>query len=256
MRDWRSLAIAAAVLAGCDDPAAPAGRAAAPAAPLEGRAAEAARAAEERLRARLRIEGAPMLRAVQVHRQALAETLAVCGQVNPTGRGEDAFIPYVAVVGFEGERVARVEFHLAASSPEATRVYFEMVDRCFDGGGPQGARTTGRPLPPAPSGLPRSVEEPVPVAAPPAMPPAAVPPTSPAPVAAPRIPAGPPQGSVTTTMRTPANVRATPGGGGAVVRVVPRGSTLQVFDEAPGGWLLVGEGEPWGWLHSSLLEGR
>jgi uncharacterized protein YraI len=60
---------------------------------------------------------------------------------------------------------------------------------------------------------------------------------------------------VQTTSRHPVNIRAHPSGGGAIVRIVPRGSTLQVFGEAPGGWLQVGEGgEALGWLHSSLLE--
>jgi hypothetical protein len=50
-------------------------------------------------------------------------------------------------------------------------------------------------------------------------------------------------------------VRANPSGGAEVVRVVPRASALQVFGEAPGGWLQVGEaGVAWGWLHNSLIE--
>jgi hypothetical protein len=49
-------------------------------------------------------------------------------------------------------------------------------------------------------------------------------------------------------------VRATPGGGGEVVRVAPRGATLNVFGEASGGWLQVGESEPWGWLHNSMVD--
>ena len=63
------------------------------------------------------------------------------------------------------------------------------------------------------------------------------------------------QGLVTTTPRHPVNVRANPYGGAEVVRVVPRASALQVFGEAPGGWLQVGEaGVAWGWLRNSLIE--
>ena len=30
---------------------------------------------------------------------------------------------------------------------------------------------------------------------------------------------------------------------------------LEVYDEAPGGWMKVGlDGEPWGWVHASVLE--
>lgn len=271
-----ALLLAALCLAGCDDPAPPARQGAAPAPPApappaaaEGRAGETLQAAEDRLRARLRSEGPLTQRAVVVHRQALAGTLAVCGQVNPTGRREDPFIPYVALVAFEGDRANALEFHLAASSPEATRVYLEMVERCFDGGGPAGARSAGRALPPVPSGLPRDLprdlpgepprplpaaQAPLPIALPAPPQPAAPSPAAPSPADA--AAAGPAQGLVTTSTRTPVNVRATPSGGGEVLRVVPRGSGLQVFGEAPGGWLQVGEGEPWGWLHRSMLEGR
>jgi hypothetical protein len=46
-------------------------------------------------------------------------------------------------------------------------------------------------------------------------------------------------------------MRITPGG--VVQSVVPRGRALLVFDRAPGGWMLVGETEPQGWIHGSLL---
>ena len=265
------LALAGLVLAGCDDPAprpqAPAGQGAAAPTTPQGRPGVAMLAAEERLRARLRAEGPLALRAVQAYRQALPDTLAICGQVNPSGRGDEPYLPWVAVVAFEGTTAVRTDFYIAASTPEATRVYFEMVDRCFDGGGPASARQGIRPLPPAPSGLPRSAEDPTPralapppVQVPPIPAPAgpaapAMPPADPLPAPVAAAPVGPPQGLVTTTARHPVNLRATPAGGSEVLRVLPRASTLQVFGEAPGGWLQVGEGgEPWGWLHSSLVE--
>jgi hypothetical protein len=254
MRGFR-LALLPLVLLGCEEsPPAPRGQApaAAPAAPAQ---AAALAAAEERLRARLRAEGALATRAVVVHRQALPGTLAVCGQVNATGRGEDPFIPWVAVIGLEGERVARAEFFLAASSAEATRVYFEMVDRCFDGGGPATARSPARPLPPAPAGMPFAAPDLTPQRLP-ALPAQTPPPAAqamPAPGAA-QAAGTPASGSVTTSQRTPVNLRSHPSGGGEILRVIPRGSTLQVFGQAPGGWMQVGEGEPWGWVHNSMLE--
>jgi SH3 domain-containing protein len=52
---------------------------------------------------------------------------------------------------------------------------------------------------------------------------------------------------------TAANLRSGPGGGAAVIGTLPRGQVLDVFERAPGGWLRVGVGEPWGWAHASLL---
>jgi hypothetical protein len=247
-----------APLAACDDPkpqAPPRAEAPQPA----GRPHAAMAATEERLRARLRTDAPLTLRAVQAHRQAVGDVLAICGQVNPSGRGDDPFIPFVAVVGFEGDRAARVEFHIGATSQEATRVYYELVDRCFDGGGPPNMRTVVRPLPPAPSVTPNvALGDPPP---PPMVPqreiapqvvvmPAA--PVPPGPQVISLNPAPPAQGAVTT--RQPANLRASPSGGGEVLRTVPRASALQVFGEAPGGWYYVGEREPWGWIHGSMLE--
>jgi hypothetical protein len=54
---------------------------------------------------------------------------------------------------------------------------------------------------------------------------------------------------------TAVNLRNGPGGGASVIGVLPRGQVLDVFERAPGGWLRVGVGEPWGWAHSSLLIG-
>lgn len=50
-----------------------------------------------------------------------------------------------------------------------------------------------------------------------------------------------------------ANLRNSPGGGSAVIAVLPRGQVLDLFERAPGGWMRVGVGEPWGWVHSSLV---
>ncbi len=53
---------------------------------------------------------------------------------------------------------------------------------------------------------------------------------------------------------SPANLRAGPEGGEPVLAVVPRGTVLGIFGRASGGWVQVGDGEPWGWVHGSLLD--
>jgi hypothetical protein len=53
--------------------------------------------------------------------------------------------------------------------------------------------------------------------------------------------------------RTGANVRSAPNGSADVVRTVAGGTRLDVFGRS-GGWVRIGDGEAWGWIHSSLLE--
>jgi uncharacterized protein YgiM (DUF1202 family) len=53
--------------------------------------------------------------------------------------------------------------------------------------------------------------------------------------------------------RTGANVRSAPNGSADVVRTVTGGTRLDVFGRS-GGWVRIGEGEAWGWIHASLLE--
>jgi len=55
------------------------------------------------------------------------------------------------------------------------------------------------------------------------------------------------------TTRVGANVRSLPNGSGDVLRAVPAGTVLRVHARS-GGWVRVGGEEPWGWVHSSLLE--
>lgn len=208
-------------------------------------ATEARRAAEEQLRARLRMPGEMPLRAVQVWRQQLAGTIAVCGQVNPAGGANDPFIPWVATVTLADGKAQRTDLVLGASNTEASRVYAELVDRCFEGGGPRTAQAA-RPLPPLPLDT--------------ALPSARPSTATPAPGATNSgSPADPPPAiatgrQVTTSQAHPVNIRNSPGGGGAVVRVVPRASVLRVFGEAPGGWFQVGEEQPFGWVHASVLD--
>lgn len=188
---------------------------------------EAARVAgESALRARLR--GAE-LRGVQVFGQALADSMVVCGRAR--GGATEAFAPYVAVIGFEGTAARVASFQLGASGPEASRVFVEMVDRCFEGGGPATARVVARAMPPLPTNAqpePASVQ----AEATPALPPA----------------------TRMATARTGANIRNAVRGG-EVVRSLPAGGSLEVIAEAPGGWFQVGErGTTVGWVHGSVVE--
>jgi hypothetical protein len=243
-------------LASCDDPPDKERKAAEQQQAL---LAEARRAAEEQVRARLRIVGDMHLRAIQVYPQQIAGSFAVCGQVNPSGAAADPFIPWVSAVTLQDGKASRATLAIGLSNLEASRVYLELVDRCFAGGGPRTAQapsTTGLPPLPADSALspPQAQGSAPPAAAP------AAPSVAPAGNAAPQPPAPPAArsnsslGSVTTTAAHPVNVRSSPAGGGAIVRIVPRASVLRVFGDAPGGWLQVGEEQPIGWLHESMLD--
>lgn len=213
--------------------------------------AVAREAAEAQVRARLRMVGEMQMRAVQAWHQQVPNTVAVCGQVNSTGKANDPFIPWVAVVTLKEERAERTDLVIGLSNSEASRVFVEMLDRCFEGGGPPTGRPQARALPPLPldSALaPKPAAPPITTPAPDAAsPPIPVPSASPLPAAA----AG---RMVITTAAHPVNIRSQPGGGGAVVRIVPRASSLRVFGEAPGGWLQVGEDQPFGWVHGSMLD--
>lgn len=64
-------------------------------------------------------------------------------------------------------------------------------------------------------------------------------------------------GSVTTSATARSNIRREPAATAPVQRVVRPGTVLQVFGEAPGGWLQVGQGAgPIGWIHRSALQGQ
>jgi hypothetical protein len=227
---------------------------------------EARQAAEEQVRQRLRILGEMQTRAVHVWRQQTPDLVAVCGQVNPTGVSGEAFIPWVATVLIREGRAVRTDLVLGASNADASRVYVEMLDRCFDGGGPSATARPQAPrvLPPLPLDGTLTPQAARPSAAPTSgavhlqAPPREEPPATP-----PRqqpLPIGTlvseERQRVTTTSVHPVNIRSAPAGSGAVVRIVPRSSVLQVFAEAPGGWLEVGEDRPFGWLHGSMIERR
>ena len=217
-------------LGGCFEEAVPR----AEAAPNTDATARVRTAAEERVRALARDTGSLRFRAMQTHRQAVAGTYAVCGQATVSGGG--VFIPFVSVVS-TANGTLEVEQHVARTNVEATRVYVEMVGRCFDGGGPvarAGGGPAAQPTPPLPTGL--SILDEV---APPPVAEAATAPAQPA-------------GNGTLVMRQNGNLRASPNGGGDVLRVARAGSSLTIFGTAPGGWYQVGGAAPEGWVHGSL----
>ncbi|MFT8246206.1 SH3 domain-containing protein [Roseomonas sp. BN140053] len=239
--------LALVLLPGCDEK-----KETAPAAPELGD--QARQAAEARLRSGARDGAAVRFRAMQTYAQALPRSVAVCGHVNLTGGSDEPFIPFVSVVSFDAEAEAppRVDQHLANSSQEATRVYVELVSRCFEGGGPQSNRQMApAPLPPLPTGLPR-FGEPAAGNAPAA------------PVAETQAPAAPTPAEAATArpgpegvaMRQNGNLHSGPVGASPVLRVVPRGTPVRVYAQAPGGWYQIGSAtEAWGWMHGSLLDG-
>jgi hypothetical protein len=53
--------------------------------------------------------------------------------------------------------------------------------------------------------------------------------------------------------RQAANVREAPNNGSAVLRIIPKGATLRVYDRRDG-WIEIGDGTAWGWVYSGLLE--
>ncbi|MFH5924163.1 SH3 domain-containing protein [Roseomonas xinghualingensis] len=227
-------------LGGCFEEAPPRAESGATA-PKEDVADRVKMAAQERLRDIARDPEALRFRAMELHRQAMADTYAVCGQA--TVMGSTVFIPFVSVVNVaDGEM--KVEQHVGRSNIEATRVYVEMVGRCFDGGGPMmraGGTAVAQPTPPLPTGLPILEQAPP-------EPPKQVDMVS----AASPAPANEPSGR-TLVMRQNGNVRAAPGGGGEVLRVARTGAVLNVFGTAPGGWYRVGDTTPEGWVHGSLV---
>lgn len=202
--------------------------------------AVAAEAAGVPLRARLRLQGELRQRGVQVFPQAIQGNFAVCGRAARSSTPGDAFLPYVAVVAFEGDVAQVTDFVIGITGPEAARVFIALAERCFDGGGPPHPRAVAGPLPVLPTWT-ASEMEPASMASP----------IETANAAQPGLTA---LRKVVTTSIHGANIRSAPGGRD-VVRVAPRSTRLDVYGEAPGGWLHVGADDvAWGWLHTSVLD--
>jgi lipoprotein-anchoring transpeptidase ErfK/SrfK len=197
-------------------------------------------AAEQRLRGIARDGDALRFRAVETYRQSAPNTYAVCGQA--TLAGDSVFIPFVTVVNARDGGTEIEQQHVARTNTEATRVYVELVGRCFEGGGPQ-MRGTGTPMaqlpPPLPNGLP-ILDEVTPE-----------PPKTPDLVTSVAAPGTGVAGG-TLVMRQNGNLRASPAGSGAVLRVARSGAVLNIFGTAPGGWYQVGDTAPEGWIHRSV----
>lgn len=125
--------LALLALAACkEEPRAPAG---------DPRAGEARAAAEEAMRPRL---NGGTLRGVQPFAQAQGGAFAVCGRLD--AGATEALRPWVALVGFERNAPVLQWLVLGGTAADSARVFAEMTERCFEGGGT--ARGAPRPPPP------------------------------------------------------------------------------------------------------------
>lgn len=218
-------------------------------------------AAERNIRSSVSSKDA-QFRGVQVYAQALLEHWAVCGQVSPFAEDANIFVPFVSVVTLANDKsrpAERFEQSIGTTTAEANRVYIALVADCYDKGGPaSGPFQSLTPLPP----LPDTVTAPnhPPVSARPVPARTAAGQTAPQPPAAPPSPplaeqALPPSAEMPASgrvaMRQNANLHAAPHG--PPLRVVPQGTEMHVFAQAPGGWYEVGDTAPWGWVHDSML---
>ncbi|MGI4746004.1 MAG: SH3 domain-containing protein [Janthinobacterium lividum] len=225
-------------------------------------ASRARGAVERNIRSRVSSRDA-QFRGVQVYAQALPGHWAVCGQVSPFAEDANIFVPFVSVVTLANEKghaVERFEQSIGTTTAEANRVYIALVGNCYDKGGPvSGPFQSITPLPPLPDTVtepnhPIVSARPVPaqIAAGqtrPQAPPAASAPSL-SEQALPPSAETPASGRV--AMRQNANLHAAPHG--PPVRVVPQGTEMHVFAQAPGGWYEVGDTAPWGWVHESMLD--
>lgn len=178
-------------------------------------------AVEAELRRSALLPSVVQLREVVVFRQSMPDTVAVCGEVSGTG-STARFAAFAAVVSLAGGQGARLlELHRADGESGPARTRAESWLRCTD----ETRRLAPAPRPAAPA-------------------PAAMP----APAA--RATAAEER---TVTMRQGGNLRSGPGDTNPVLRTLPRGTTARVFAEGPGGWVQIGDSEPWGWVHVSLL---
>ena len=198
--------------------------------------------AEQDIQAKAAAPATIRFRGVQVYRQAAADHYAVCGQVSPFADDANIFVPFVSVVTGQahGEWTEyQFDQRIGTSTAEASRVYAAIVAYCFEDGGPSPSPSRSvAATPPLPSAVPEPLDHPAG-------------PTrgSPTPAAA-----APVEASGTVTMRQNGNLRTDPHG--ASVRVIPQGTSLHVFGQAPGGWYQVGDTAPSGWVHESMLDRR
>lgn len=191
--------------------------------------------------------GEVQLRGVQVYTQAKDGLTAVCGQVkvNPQASGA-AFTLFVSIAAEKPDSngaLAITEQYVATDGPSASRVFVETLRRCYPEGGPTTTQRAAAPppMPPVPEHLPAVAES------------SPQPPASPVASQNATTDAAVPGEGGHVTMQQNGNLRSHPNGGGEVLRVINRGADLSVFAQAPGGWLQVGDSQPWGWIHASLV---
>jgi len=265
---YQALALVAlAILTGCKEEK----HSAAPPPPPPAGAPDRVREVTEQ---NLRATAAPeaRFRGVQVYRQAQPQRMAVCGQLSPFASDPALFVPFVSIVVTPltpDERASQYQFehHIGTTTAEASRVYAAIVSYCYEQGGPApGPYHSVLAPPPLPDSVPdlsakgRATTQ---AAAPTAKTaPATASSThgsAPAPaVNAAAVTASPAAGTDQTaasgsvTMRRNGNLHADPHG--PTVRVVPEGTAMRVFAQAPGGWYQVGDVVPWGWVHESMLD--
>ena len=238
----------ALLIAGCDkdkcDPVSQTANAADPFADIR-------KAAEASIRLSASNPDTVRFRGVHVWPQAIHNQFAACGQVDVFGPTSNTYVLFVTVVtrddsGQDPATRVKADAHVGSTVTEATKVYLDTLARCFAGGGPQTTRREAAPpVPPMPDDIKAVLAGPPPAAAPPA--------AAPAPATTQPLPKSAPA-SGTVVMRQAGNIRASPQG--ETLRVEPAGKELHVFAEAPGGWLQIGDTEPNGWVHSSLVERR
>jgi hypothetical protein len=191
---------------------------------------EARLAAESSLRQSL--NAAVEIGEVQSFQQTSPGSVAICGQVALVGSGQAA--PFIAIVNRQPDGSLAIEQHVATERVSATRVFVESHARCVaSAAGSQHQGAAPPRLPVVPASL------------------ATLQPAPPPSVA--RIEAEQQAVMGGATLRQPGNMRDHPRGGGNILRVVPRGTVLRVFAEAPGGWLQLGTDAPEGWVHASML---
>jgi hypothetical protein len=256
MRAIGKVALAVALMAGLlglwlmpreEGPAAPSrvgGTAPASAAPDADTRAEAT--ALQSLRARQREPEAVLFREVKVWRYGPADERAVCGVIaaRDLPGGSAPFVvrvvlPIAAPAGGPPGRAgsAPAAMPILEDGPGMARPAPEARWRfCRDAATPEPA-----PSPPAAAAVGAFPAAPASALSPPPAAAAETPPASPA------TPGG------QATVLSHANLRGGPTGGEPILSVVPRGTVLTIFGRAPGGWVRVGEGEPWGWIHGSML---
>jgi hypothetical protein len=228
------LVVLGLLLSGCEDKQ-----------PLDA-AARAQQAAEHRLRSHRSNPVGVIYRGVQTYRQAAPDTFAVCGEVSFTRRSPDRYVPFVSIVVVRPGTPIAVDQRVTGENWDALRMHAETITHCVAGGGPTLAPPM--PAPMAPDATPPMGPFPVEII-----------PVEPAPVApSPTPQVGPPMGEATPrgkidvvfTTRAPANLREYPSG--PVIDRIPSGAKLRVFSVAPGGWVLVGDLEPLGWIHGRV----